>query len=79
MVFPASLPLLQGGTVMIVYVATQGARVVREGRHLLVKKENDTYHTEFFGLYILFVWSSTFDQLMNFCQLPHALTGELTV
>lgn len=32
---------------MIVYVNTQGARIVREGRHLLVKKENDTYHTLF--------------------------------
>ena len=32
---------------MIVYVTTQGARIVREGRHLLVKKENDTYHTLF--------------------------------
>ena len=32
---------------MIVYVTTQGARIVREGRHLIVKKENDTYHTLF--------------------------------
>ncbi|MDD2366195.1 MAG: CRISPR-associated endonuclease Cas1 [Desulfuromonadaceae bacterium] len=32
---------------MIVYVTTQGSRIVREGRHLLVKKENDTYHTLF--------------------------------
>ncbi|MCX7817530.1 MAG: CRISPR-associated endonuclease Cas1 [Syntrophales bacterium] len=32
---------------MIVYVKTQGARVVREGRHLLVKKENDILHTLF--------------------------------
>jgi len=32
---------------MIVYVSTQGARIVREGRHLIVKKENDTYHTLF--------------------------------
>lgn len=32
---------------MIVYVNTQGARIIREGRHLLVKKENDTYHTLF--------------------------------
>lgn len=32
---------------MIVYITTQGARIVREGRHLIVKKENDTYHTLF--------------------------------
>jgi len=32
---------------MVVYVTTQGARIIREGRHLLVKKEQDTYHTLF--------------------------------
>lgn len=32
---------------MIVHVTTQGARIVLEGRHLLVKKEGDTYHTLF--------------------------------
>lgn len=32
---------------MIVYITTQGARIVREGRHLLVKKDDDTYHTLF--------------------------------
>jgi CRISPR-associated protein Cas1 len=32
---------------MIVYVTTQGSRIVREGGHLLVKKDNDTYHTLF--------------------------------
>jgi len=32
---------------MIVYVTTQGSRIVREGRHLLVKKEDATYHTLF--------------------------------
>lgn len=32
---------------MNVYVTTQGAHVVREGRHLLVKKDNDTYNTLF--------------------------------
>jgi CRISPR-associated protein Cas1 len=32
---------------MIVYVKTQGARIVKEGRHLLVKKGTDTYHTLF--------------------------------
>ena len=32
---------------MIAYVTTQGARVMREGRHLLVKKEDATYHTLF--------------------------------
>lgn len=32
---------------MIAYVRTQGARVIREGRHLLVKKEKDTLHTLF--------------------------------
>ncbi len=32
---------------MIVYVKTQGARIVKEGRHLLVKKGEDTYHTLF--------------------------------
>lgn len=32
---------------MVVYVKTQGARIVKEGRHLLVKKGNATYHTLF--------------------------------
>ncbi len=32
---------------MNIYINTQGARVVREGRHLLVKKGEDTYHTLF--------------------------------
>ncbi len=32
---------------MVVYVTVQGARIVREGGHLLVKKERDTYHTLF--------------------------------
>lgn len=32
---------------MIVYVTTQGAHVVREGRHLLVRLGNDIYHTLF--------------------------------
>lgn len=32
---------------MVVYVRTQGARVIREGRHLLVKKEQDTLNTLF--------------------------------
>ncbi|MGB9617841.1 MAG: CRISPR-associated endonuclease Cas1, partial [Desulfomonilaceae bacterium] len=32
---------------MNIYITTQGARLIREGRHLLVKKGNDTYHTLF--------------------------------
>jgi CRISP-associated protein Cas1 len=32
---------------MRMYITTQGARLVKEGRHLLVKKEQDTYHTLF--------------------------------
>jgi len=32
---------------MVVYLNTQGARLVKEGRHLLVKKGEDTYHTLF--------------------------------
>ena len=32
---------------MIVYVKTQGARIVKEGRHLLVKKGNGIYNTLF--------------------------------
>ncbi|MFY9113123.1 MAG: CRISPR-associated endonuclease Cas1 [Desulfomonilia bacterium] len=32
---------------MIVYVKTQGSRIVKEGRHLLVKKGDATYHTLF--------------------------------
>lgn len=32
---------------MVVYINTQGARIVKEGRHLLVKKGEDTYHTLF--------------------------------
>ena len=32
---------------MIVYVKTQGARIVKEGRHLLVKKGDGIYNTLF--------------------------------
>lgn len=32
---------------MVVYVTTQGAKIVKEGRHLLVKKDGSTYHTLF--------------------------------
>ena len=32
---------------MSVYVTTQGAKVVKEGRHLLVKKDGDTYNSLF--------------------------------
>ncbi|MCX8012258.1 MAG: CRISPR-associated endonuclease Cas1, partial [Desulfobacterota bacterium] len=32
---------------MIVYVTTQGARIVKEGKHLLVKKDGTIYHTLF--------------------------------
>lgn len=32
---------------MIVYIKTQGAKIIREGRHLIVKKGNDTYNTLF--------------------------------
>lgn len=32
---------------MHIYITTQGARIIREGRHLLVKKGNDIYHTLF--------------------------------
>jgi len=32
---------------MVVYVKTQGARIKKEGRHLLVKKGDSTYHTLF--------------------------------
>lgn len=34
---------------MIVYVTTQGARVIREGRHLLVRLGDDIHHTLFIG------------------------------
>lgn len=32
---------------MVIYVRTQGARIVKEGRHLLVKKGDTIYHTLF--------------------------------
>lgn len=32
---------------MVVYVKTQGARIIKEGKHLLVKKGAATYHTLF--------------------------------
>ena len=32
---------------MNIYITTQGAKITREGRHLLVKKGEDTYHTLF--------------------------------
>ncbi len=42
---------------MIAYVTTQGARIVREGQRLLVRKDGDTYHT-------LFIWK--LEQLLIF-------------
>jgi len=30
---------------MVVYVTTQGTKIVKEGRHLLVKKDGATHHT----------------------------------
>ena len=41
---------------MIVYVKTQGARVIKEGRHLLVKKGDGIYNTLF--TYKLDQWKS---------------------
>jgi CRISP-associated protein Cas1 len=32
---------------MVIYVRTQGARIIKEGKHLLVKKGDATYHTLF--------------------------------
>ena len=32
---------------MVIYVRTQGAKIVKEGKHLLVKKEKTIYHTLF--------------------------------
>lgn len=32
---------------MVIYIKTQGARIIKEGRHLLVKKGDDIYHTLF--------------------------------
>lgn len=32
---------------MVVYITTQGSRIIREGRHLLVRKGTDTYRTLF--------------------------------
>jgi len=32
---------------MVVYIRTQGARIIKEGRHLLVKKGDAVYHTLF--------------------------------
>lgn len=32
---------------MVVYIKTQGARLLKEGRHILVKKGDDTHHTLF--------------------------------
>ncbi len=42
---------------MIAYVATQGARIVREGKRLLVRNDSDTHHT-------LFIWK--LEQLLIF-------------
>jgi len=32
---------------MVIYVRTQGARIIKEGRHLLVKKGDATFHALF--------------------------------
>ncbi|MBA4368349.1 MAG: CRISPR-associated endonuclease Cas1, partial [Desulfobacterium sp.] len=32
---------------MIIYIKTQGAKIIREGRHLLVKRGDDVYNTLF--------------------------------
>ena len=42
---------------MIAYVTTQGSRIVREGKRLLVRKDNDVHHT-------LFIWK--LEQLIVF-------------
>jgi len=53
------------GRDMIVYVKQQGSRVIREGSHLLVKRENDIIHTLF---------THKLDQLVTFgsVEITHA-------
>ena len=55
---------------MIVYVTTQGARIIKEGKHLLVKKGNTTYHT-------LFTYK--LDQLLLFgnVEITHSAMNQL--
>ncbi len=57
---------------MIVYITTQGARIIKEGRHLLVKKEMDTYNT-------LFVYK--LEQLVIFgnVQITHSALAMLFI
>jgi CRISP-associated protein Cas1 len=44
-----SMRIQPGRPAMIVYVTTQGSRVVREGRHLIVRLGDDIHHTLFIG------------------------------
>lgn len=55
---------------MNIYIQTQGARIIREGRHLLVKKGEDTYHT-------LFVEKLHQIVLFGNVELSHAATALL--
>lgn len=55
---------------MVVYVHTQGARIVKEGKHLLVKKGNDIHHT-------LFLYKLSQLVLLGNIEISHAARVQL--
>jgi len=60
----------EGGCNMVIYVRTQGARLVKEGRHILVKKGETTYHT-------LFTYKLTQLVLFGNVEITHRALAQL--
>lgn len=58
---------------MVVYVKTQGARIIKEGKHLLVKKGDATYHTLFtYKLKQLLLFGNIQVTHSALCQIMHS-------
>ncbi|MDL1987965.1 MAG: CRISPR-associated endonuclease Cas1 [Deltaproteobacteria bacterium] len=58
---------------MVIYVKTQGARIIKEGKHLLVKKGDATYHTLFtYKLKQLLLFGNIQVTHSALCQIMHS-------
>ena len=55
---------------MIVYIKTQGARIIKEGRHLLVKKGDATCNT-------LFTWKLSQIVIFGNVEITHRAMAQL--
>ncbi|MFA7684577.1 MAG: CRISPR-associated endonuclease Cas1, partial [Syntrophales bacterium] len=55
---------------MVIYVRTQGARLVKEGRHILVKRGDATHHT-------LFTYKLTQIVLFGNIEITHRALAQL--